>query len=88
MNTIELVSMGAAALASATKFLGVTKDWWAKVPVLAHYVPGAMVAATVVVEKLAGVQTQDDLVNAGVALGLLVYGHFSKPSAPAAPPAA
>lgn len=81
MTVVEIVAYVVAGLATLTKFLGVTKDFWAKVPVLVHYVPGFLVVAAVVGEKLTGVQTTNDLVNALVALGLLAYGHFSKPAA-------
>lgn len=88
MSLVEIVALVVSVLASATKFLGLNKEFWSKVPFLAHYVPAALVVAATVGEKLAGVQTQNDLVNAGVALGLLLYGHFSKNTAPKAPPAA
>lgn len=84
MNLVEIVALFVSVLASVTKFAGLNKEFWAKVPVLAHYVPAFVVGATLVGEKLAGVQTQNDLVNALAALGLLAYGHFSKPKAPAA----
>lgn len=81
MNLVEVVALVVGGIASATKAVGLNKEFWSKVPVLAHYVPGAVVALTLVGEKLAGVKTENDLVNVGVALGLLVYGHFSKPKA-------
>lgn len=81
MTVVEIVAYVVAGLATLTKFLGVTKDFWAKVPALVHYVPGFLVVAAVVGEKLAGVHTTNDLVNAGFALALLAYGHFSKPAA-------
>jgi|WetSurMetagenome_2_1015567.scaffolds.fasta_scaffold179582_2 hypothetical protein len=84
MTLVEIVALVVSFAASFTKFVGLNKEFWAKVPFLAHYLPAAVVVATVVGEKLAGVQTQNDLVNAGAALGLLAYGHFSKPKAPAA----
>lgn len=80
MNTIETVMLCVSVLATLTKFAGVTKEFWTKVPAFAHYVPGALMVATLVGEKLAGVQTSADLVNAGVALGLLALGHFTKPA--------
>lgn len=81
MTVVEIVALAVAALATVTKFLGLNKEFWAKVPVLAHYIPGALVVAAVVGEKLAGVKDTNDLVNAGFALALLAYGHFSKPKA-------
>lgn len=84
MNLIEIVALAVAGIASVTKFAGLNKEFWAKVPALAHYVPAGLVVLTTVGEKLAGVHTQDDLVNAGAALALLAYGHFSKPKAPPA----
>jgi uncharacterized membrane protein YebE (DUF533 family) len=88
MSLVEIVALVVAAIASVTKFAGLNKEFWEKVPALAHYVPAGLVVAATVGEKLAGVQTQNDLVNALAALGLLAYGHFSKPKAPPAPPAA
>lgn len=87
MSLVEIVALVVAGLASVVKFAGINKEFWAKVPALVHYVPAFVVVATTVGEKLAGVQTQNDLVNALAALGLLAYGHFSKPKAPAAPAA-
>lgn len=81
MNLVEVVALVVGGISTATKAVGLNKEFWSKVPVLAHYVPGALVALTLVGEKLAGVKTENDLVNAGVALGLLAYGHFSKPKA-------
>lgn len=81
MTVIEIVAVAVAALATVTKFLGMNKEFWSKIPQVAHYVPGFLVVAAVVGEKLAGVKTTNDLVNAGFALALLAYGHFSKPKA-------
>lgn len=87
MTLVEIVALVVAGLATVTKFAGLNKEFWEKVPALAHYVPAGLVVVAVVGEKLAGVKDTNDLVNAAAALGLLAYGHFSKPKAPKAPPA-
>lgn len=79
MSLVEIVALVVATIASVTKFAGLNKEFWAKVPVLAHYVPAGLVVAATVGEKLAGVKDTNDLVNALAALGLLLYGHFSRP---------
>jgi len=81
MTIYEIVAVVVAVLTSVVRFFTINKEFWSKVPALVKYVPGALVVLTVLGEKLAGVKTESDLVNAGVALALMGYAYFSKPKA-------
>ncbi len=78
MSLIAIVALVVAVLGSLVKFITHNKEFWAKIPVLAHYLPTAVVVLTVVAEKFTGVQTTNDVVNAALALGLLALDHFTK----------
>lgn len=88
LNLVEIVALVVAAVTTLIKVATVNKEFWSKVPALAHYIPGALPVLALVGEKLSGVQNTNDAVNAIVGLLLLAYGHFSKPKKPEAPPAA
>lgn len=81
MNLVQLVPLVLAVLVTVIKVATVNKEFWSKVPVLAHYVPAVLSVAGLVVEKFQGAETTNDIVNVLIGLGLLAYGHFSKPKA-------
>jgi hypothetical protein len=78
MSLLAIVALVVAVLGTAVKFLTHNKEFWTKVPFLAHYVPTILAVLTLVGEKLAGVQNTNDVVFAVVGLVLLVVDHFTK----------